>query len=226
MSSELLIRHANYGLELSDALTGGPLLGKSSVAAEVLVVPLSGVKTNVEPFLVNRSRWVFEDLETDVRISVAADFYLTTVFETGSGSVPAVPATGNGLLVRVEMIPRTGYPFAANLTRVVGVVRLASSVDPNQPRLPGATVTVTPYYGNPPVAGPGVTTATADDGQYVMWFLPDPDQSEPLPSSFDAEASAELVIHGVPITVSGSIENQSLTGHQVNGADPIELVET
>src|SRR5262245_52970108 len=50
LSQSILIRHASYGIELVDALTGGPLFGDSAVT----------VDSGVEPFVIAGSRWIFE----------------------------------------------------------------------------------------------------------------------------------------------------------------------
>lgn len=224
MPPELCVRHANYGLELIDALTGGPLLGASAVTAELVTTPPpAGRKVALDPFLVNRSRWVFEDLQVDVKLTVSSDFYLTATLQTGAGALPSVPSTGNGLLIAVPMTPRAGYPFAANLTRVIGTVHLALSVDPAQPAVSRATLTVTPYYEG--AAGPGTPLAgeTDEAGQYVIWFQPDTDFDARLPTLVDIEIEADVLVGGISRHVTGELLGHTIVTHQSNGVPTIEL---
>lgn len=214
---DVVVSHANYGLELVDALTGDSLIGTSAVTANLLGPVAPGVKANLEPFLVNGSRWVFEDLEVDVGLRLAAQFYLSNPanpadlpLETGT-DLPAVPPTGPGLLVPVEMTPRLGYPFQPSLTRLFGAVVI--DIPPVSPAV-GAVVTVTPYYGATP--GGMLTTSTDEDGQYVMWFLPDPAMTPTLPDSCDV--SIDLGGHG------GSRSGILIKANQANGTSLITLV--
>lgn len=194
MSQSILIRHASYGIELVDALTGGPLVGTSTVT----------VDSGVEPFLVGSSRWVFEDLpEGPATFTITAQGYMPLVVlaaDLGS-DVPA--ASAPGFLARVVMTPRTGYPFPTTLTRIVGQVFLDSSVDPATPPVAGAVVTITPRHRSGPttfVDDPDVTLLTTEEGQYTYWFFPDPDQDPPLVNELVVSAHTETLGAG-PITV-------------------------
>ncbi|MCA9595085.1 MAG: carboxypeptidase regulatory-like domain-containing protein [Myxococcales bacterium] len=218
--TDRVVRHANYGVELLDALTGGPIIGPSRVRASLLAPPPPGSGADLEPFLVNGNRWVFENLESDVELVIEAQHYVSSSKKTGT-DLPSIPAsTFPGLLNRVTLKPRSGYPFPASVTRVIGMVRLAAILDPNESPVAGADVTITPEY---PASGPVLTTRTAEDGQYVMWFLPDLAQTQPLPISFSAVASATVVVNGSPLAVSGSISGQSVTPETQSGADPLPL---
>lgn len=210
MSTNILVRHASYGLELVDALTGGPLLGPSAVT----------VDSGVEPFMIGGSRWIFEDLPAGpATFSISAQGYMPLVVLAADleGDVPA--ATAPGLLARVSMTPRTGYPFPTTLTRIVGQVFLHASVDPAAPPVAGAVVTITPRHRSGPSAftdDPDVTLLTTDDGQYTYWFLPDPDQDPPLVN--------ELIVS----VESGSLSADPLTvttihPHAVTNVPRIEL---
>lgn len=218
MDDELIIRRASYALELVDGLTGGPLVGSSQVAFELTGPPVAGPEPVM--FLVNRSRWVFEQLQNDVVFSIEAEHYLPE-----KRTVTAAELTG--ALAIVAMSPRTGYPFPPALTRAVGSVRLVSG----EP-VPDATVMVTPLHlvtsSSTFIAGPTLTARTADDGQYVVWFRPqtglsDP-SAQPTASRFNAVASATVDIGGVPTPVSGSIVDQQLVPETLNGADDIHVL--
>jgi hypothetical protein len=120
------------------------------------------------------------------------------------------------------MVPRTGYPFPSSLTRVTGSVHVDPGLDPTSPPVINASLTITPTYSlSPLVQGPAVFTFTADDGQYVMWFLPDITKDPPTPIAFDAHAEATVDIGGVPTFVQGDITNQPLAFQTSNGADTI-----
>jgi hypothetical protein len=207
----VIVRHASYGLELVDALTGGPLLGRSAV------VLASG---DVEPFLANASRWVFEDLPAGAAtFSIEADLYVPRQLTTGTLALPysVPPATSPGALVRVLMMPRTGYPFPPTLTRVVGQVRLDPSVDPASPPVAGAEVAITPRHndGTTTVDDPDITVYTTEDGQYTLWFVADPDRNPPIANELVATASAG--------GYGGSLSTQTLIPNKVTSADPIFL---
>jgi hypothetical protein len=167
LGAEVLLPATYYGLELIDAITQGSLIGRSAVTE---------TSSGIMPFLVNRARWVFANLPPSVATFViTAPFYVEQTVTTG-GSIPNPPASGAGFLLSVQMMPRTGYPFSPTLTRVVGLVRLAASVNPTSPIVPNATVTLQPSHYDP-VGGtttfdPPVTVPTTDDGQFTYWFLP------------------------------------------------------
>jgi len=205
--SETLIRHANYGLELADRLTGLALVG----ASDVVVNSAPG-----EPipayFKVNASRWVFEDLGSSVSFKVTADFYLEQDLTPGSGGLPAVPSSSMlGLLVPIEMTPKASYPFPRTLTRAVGQALLHSSLDVARPPVAGAAVTITPKHAA--INGPIFATLTDQNGQYAAWFLPDPSLDPPFATSFDVAITATVDIGGVPTAVSGRC-GHSATGLQ------------
>jgi hypothetical protein len=217
---DLVVRHASYGLELVDKLTGAPLLGASAVT---ITNPPASPNQPIS-FLVNRSRWVFENLDGDVTFAITADFYLSEVKTTGSTLPSVPPADQPGILVAVELRPRAGYPFPRALTRAVGAVRLHESLDPAERLVPGATVTVTPVHSElPPVVGPVFQTLTGEDGQYAVWFLPQPALMPPNATSFDVVAQAIVDIAGIPTPVSGSISDQPLIPQTFNGAETIYL---
>jgi hypothetical protein len=215
---DLIVRHANYGLDLIDELTEAPLIGPSNVTFEfVSTVP------TLEPtvFMVDRSRWVFEDLTEDVVFSITAQFYLSREVQTGVGPFPAVPDSAqSGVLAPVRLTPRTGYPFPPTLTRAIGSVRLASD---NRP-IPNAEVVITPIHAGLPEPTPLPPTYTTEDGQYVMWFQPG-DFDPPWATEFSATASATVEITpGVFTPVSGSIGPQPLRQQTINNvADAILL---
>jgi len=217
---DVLVRRANYGLELVDMLTGAALLGASDVT---IVNPPAG-PNQPTAFVVNRSRWVFENLNGNVTFEITSDFYLSEKKTTGA-MLPAVPpADRPGIVVTVELRPRAGYPFPRALTRAQGSVRLDATVDPTQRLVPDATVIVTPVHSDlPPVLGPNFETFTGADGQYVVWFLPEPTLMPPNATSFDVTAQAIVDIAGVPTPVSGSIIDQPLIPQTFNGAETIYL---
>jgi hypothetical protein len=176
---------ASYGLELVDGLTGGPLLGSSSVRAR---------GTDVKPFLVRASRWVFEGLAPPKAVfEIEADSYVPRVLTTGSAELPdAVADKAPAVLARVMMMPRTGYPFPPTLTRVVGQVRRAGTLAP----IEGLTVTVTARHDDvvkgTSVTGASAQVVTTDDGQYTFWFFADPAKTPHHPSHVVAAASGAV----------------------------------
>jgi hypothetical protein len=209
---ETISRRANYGLELVDALTQQALVGASRVIAERASTP--GAPVSGMSFLVNRSRWVFEGLDGEAVFQIDADHYLPATVTTGAG-FPSVPLTGAGVLVTVPLRPRSGYPFPPGLTRVIGSV-----VFDGEP-VEGAQVDVFPIFSLSPLveASVPVTFFTADDGQYVAWFLPDASQDPPTAVAFRANASAD--IDGTPRL--GSIGATPLRLQTVNTVPRIEL---
>jgi hypothetical protein len=222
---DTIVRHASYGLELVDALTGEALIGRSTVTLrEIDLSP--PLPASVEPlvFLVNRSRWVVEDLDHDVLFEIAADYYLGEELATGIDLPPVPPPELPGTLVTVTLKPRTGYPFPRALTRAVGAVRVDPSIDPTEPLVPKAQVSITPIYGeSPPVDGTVFETSTADDGQYAVWFLPDLAFEPATAVAFDATAVATVVVGGSPMTLTGGVTNQPLVQQAFNGAQTIYL---
>jgi hypothetical protein len=222
MSGDSVVRRASYGLELVDELTQGELVGTSQVSFDPVAPPLAG--SAPLSFLVNRSRWVFENLDADVVFSIAADHYLPVSVQTG-GSIPGVPnADDAGVLATVTLRPRTGYPFAPSLTRVVGEVRVSAAIDPLRSLVFDAQVTITPLHADSAVPeGPDLVTKTADDGQYVMWFLPDLSKEPPTATAYRATATAIVNVGGVPTPLTGSIPDQTLVFQTFNGAPPIYL---
>ncbi|MFW5896063.1 MAG: hypothetical protein ACOCUA_01620 [archaeon] len=210
---DVIVRRASYGLELVDVLSGGPLVGSHSVS----------VDKDAVSFVVNRSRWVFEDLAAgpatfDVE---AANYVPRQVVADGTGDFPEVPPLGSeGAYVRVEMLPRTGYPFAPTLTRAVGLVRVDPAVDPTSPIVAGADVQLTPeHVDGGTTSGTVLNTRTTEDGQYVGWFGADPALDPPLPNQVDVTAQA--VVDGTPL--SGSLSDQPLLPNVVNALPTILL---
>jgi hypothetical protein len=164
---DVAVQPVTYGLELVDALTGGPLVGWSAAV---------DTTSQVVPYLVNASRWVFEGLPPAIPITfaISAHFYVPQTVTTGI-ALPNPTKTGPGYLATITMMPRTGYPFPPTLTRVIGLVRLGASVDVNTPTVTNATVTLQPIHSAPPappVNDNQVIVATTDDGQFTFWFLP------------------------------------------------------
>lgn len=185
-----IVRRANYGVDLLDELTGDALVGASQISAEILSSTTNGNATSPTPFRANASRWVFEGLDGDVRISIAADLYVGATIETGMGEIPAVPAaTDAGVLVPVALKPRTGYPFPPSLLRVVGRAAVDAAVDPAMPPIEGARVEVVPKYGDTP--GDAFSTRTTDDGQFVAWFLAAPNFSPSIPDACDIAVTVD-----------------------------------
>lgn len=227
MSNDNLVRHANYGLQLIDELTGAALVGSSAVSVNPASPPPPPSPIETTTFPVDGSRWVFEDLVGEVLFDVTAEFYLGQTLETGVDIDPVPPDDEPGVLVEVHMLPRTGYPFPPALTRAVGAVRLDATVDPDQPLVPNAAITVTPIHSESPrVEGTPFQTFTADDGQYAVWFLPEPMLEPPSPIAFDVSAMADVVVGGVHKHVEGEIFDQPLVAQSFNGAETILLVET
>lgn len=216
---ELISRRVSYGLELVDGLTDGSLLGTSRVSFQLTGPAVPG--PDPVQYLVGRSRWVFEEIRTDVVFTVDADFYHSETI-----IVPA--ASLNGTIQKVTMQPRTGYPFPNALTRAVGLARLLSGIP-----VDGATVQVFPLHFDPIsstfVTGAMIPTQTTEDGQYVVWFTPEsgltPSTAQPTASRFNANASVTLIVGGVLKHFSGSIVNQELTRDALNSADIIEMIE-
>lgn len=218
---DVIIRHANYGIELVDELTDGPLVGQSLVT----FTPVGPLVASSGPvvFTVGRSRWVFEDLGQNVVFSIHADHYIGRVLETDA-DLPAVPPDdAPGVLAEVSLKPGPGYPFPPTLTRGVGQVRLHADVDPTEPVVVGAKVTITPMHGASP--GANFETYTDQSGQYAVWFLPDSSLDPPWATGFDAEAEATVDIGGVPTLVTGSITVPALLRQTFNGAETIYLEE-
>ncbi|MCA9631118.1 MAG: hypothetical protein KC766_25825 [Myxococcales bacterium] len=215
--SETVIRHANYGLELTDRLTGVSLLGGSAVAVESAAgdpVPTS--------FKVNASRWVFEDLGTSVTFHVSSDFYLERDLVPGSSGLPSVPSTSSlGVLVPIEMTPKASYPFPRTLTRAIGQALLDSSLDVTTPPVPGAAVTITPKHDT--FDGPLFGTLTDENGQYAAWFLPDPSLDPPYATAFDVSITATVDIGGTPTLVSGSLTGVPLLQQDFTGVSAVYL---
>lgn len=208
MGNDLVIHDIRYGFELVDALTGGPAIGPTRVAVagqDAMGYPLP------------RARWAFERLAPDVPTSfdVEADLYLPRLgIEPGADEMPPIPDDdphAQGVVVRVELEPRTGYPFPAHLTRLVGAVRYQGRW------VAGASVTTTPRFGA--VAGEARETRTASDGQYTVWFEPDPTQAPALPTTCDliVEATIDGVVRAATRT------GVSIEGHRVCGVAVIEL---
>jgi hypothetical protein len=215
-SGELFVQTATLGLELVDELTDGSLIGTSSVTVTLVSIP--GLVVTPTQFLVGRSRWVFENLDPteEVQLAIEANGYFSETLETNlsvptladPGGVPVPSVASPPSLVRVRLRPRTGYPFSGSLTRVVGSVLLAGAP------VPGASVTVTPRFQDPVVAGvtdPGTPfdTLTSEDGQFVAWFFPDISQEHPTPVAFDVTASSG--------SHTGGVSAQPLVPQTVNG---------
>jgi hypothetical protein len=215
---DLVVRHANYGLDLIDELTEQPLIGPSNVTFEFVGTPPTKEPT---VFMVDRSRWVFEDLTDEVVFSIRAQFYLPQELETGTTELPSVPASNvPGVLAPVRLKPKTGYPFPPTLTRAIGSVRLLS----DNSLVRNAEVLITPIHDGTPEPTPLPATFTAEDGQYVMWFQPDADSTPPWATEFSATATATVDILGVPTVVTGSIGPQPLRQQTINNvAVPILL---
>jgi hypothetical protein len=222
---DTIVRHANYGLELVDALTGEALIGRNAVTLrEIDLSPPMPAPVEPVVFLVNRSRWVMENLDHDVLFEISADYYLGEELAAGVDLPPVPPSDLPGTLVTVSLKPRTGYPFPRALTRAVGAVRVDPSLDPTTPLVPGAQVSITPIHSeSPPVEGDVFETRTADDGQYAVWFQPDPALEPATAVAFDATAVATVVVGGSPMALTGSVTNQPLVQQEFNGAQTIYL---
>lgn len=194
---ELIERRSRLGIELIDALTGAPVVSASRVdvgGAEVLRA--------------TGSRWFVEDaLPTNVTVVVDADGYVPETVTV------ALPSGDPAPLVEVRLKPRTGYPFPASLTRVVGLVVFDATDVPAR----GADVTVTPQHGGSAVAS--LVTRTADDGQFAMWFLPVSTLSPPVADGYRVDA--QIVVDGV--TFTGSLPAQPLLPNRRNDAPTLRL---
>jgi hypothetical protein len=163
LDADVIVQAANYGLQLVDALTGGPIVGSSAV------VELS---SGMVPYLADGSRWVFTALPAaPATFQVTADFYVPQTLATGGG-LPDPVAGGPGFLATVTMMPRTGYPFPPTLTRVVAQARYKGTPVPN------ATVKLVALHSGSP--DPQVTLTTTDDGQFTFWFLPEQSMTPPI----------------------------------------------
>ena len=212
MSADVVTRSANYGLELVDGLTDGPLLGRSTVVETT---------THLTPYRVNASRWVWEGLRARVPATfvITADHYVPRTVTTGATD-PNPPASGvPGYLARVRMWPRTGYPFSPTLTRVVGLVRFATSVDPTSPPVPAAAVTFTAVHlsGGSSTSDPAVVVQTADDGQYTFWFHPIvPPTGTPPP---DPPLANQVAVTATATDASGVVRTGSLAQFAVTPND-------
>lgn len=212
VGADVVLQRASYGLELVDALTGGPLVGRSTVVV---------TSTQATPYLVNASRWVFSTLLPTppplvippATFVITADFYVGQTVTTGpTGNVlpdgtmlvlPNPTAGGPGYLATIPMMPRTGYPFSPTLTRVVGLVQYGSAPVPN------AAVTLTPVPQ--PATPTAVTVTTTDDGQYTYWFLPRfLPQLEGKPPVLETPPIANQLTGSVSATVGGTLRTGSL----------------
>jgi len=197
---EVVERRARVGLELVDAITGGPIIGASRVV-------VGGADIDVRR--ANRARWLVENVSLPLMTFVVdAEHYVTETID-----VMTPPEADPGVLVEVVLTPRTGYPFAASLTRVVGQVVIDATGLPAS----GADVTVTPARGGSP--GTPLATRSTDDGQYVMWFLPDPAASPPIADRYRVDA--QLPDGG--ITLSGSLSLRPLQAGRRNDAPVLRL---
>lgn len=197
--AETIERRARIGIELVDALTGGAVdaAGRVSVAG------------GAEVLRATPSRWFVEDaLPTPARFTIEAEGYLPETVDV------AVPPDGEpGALATVRLLPRTGYPFPPSLTRVVGLIVFDDTGLPAR----GADVTVTPAHGG--AMGAPLTTRTADDGQFAMWFLPALGLTPPVADGYRVDA--QLVVDGVPFT--GSVPPQPLAAGRRNDAPALRL---
>lgn len=174
----------SYGLELVDALTGGPLVGWSKVVE---------ASSQVVPYLVNDSRWVFTGLPAaTANFVITTRFYVPQTVTTGTVAIPDPLISGPGYLATIMMVPRTGYPFPTTLTRVVGLVRIDASIDLDTPVVPNATVTLTPVHSAPPAPpfdDAEVIVTTTDDGQFTFWFLPQLGETPPVANELTGTAA-------------------------------------
>jgi hypothetical protein len=179
---DVLGQQPSYGLELVDAITGGPLVGPSHV------VETSGIGL---AFRARPSCWVFEGLSTTMpaNFKIEALHYIAQQITTDGVTYPNPTAGVASNVVQVTMMPRTGYPFSPTLTRVVGLVRVDPASNPASPVVVGAVATITPiHYYQPPTPPPPApqvppppvivpdtpfSVPTTDDGQYTAWFFPD-----------------------------------------------------
>ncbi len=216
---DVVVRHANYGLELVDELTGTALLGSSRVSYSLVGAPVPSAGPVV--FELGNARWVFEDLAQDVVFQIQTEHYLPRQLQTGL-DLPAVPTSlVPGVFAPVALQPRAGYPFPPSLTRAIGSIKLDASLDPLKSPVVGAQVVVTPKHGASPAAT--YTTFTDEGGQYVVWFEPDPTLTPAWSTSFDVAATAVVDIGGVPTPVAGNITAQPIVLQTFNGADIIYM---
>jgi hypothetical protein len=175
---DVVVQGACYGLELIDALTGGPLLGSSAVVE---------TSSQTTPYLVNASRWVFSTLPvTPATFVITADLYVGQTLMTG-GALPNPTASGPGYLATIMMMPRTGYPFPATLTRVVGLVQYASA-----PVADAAVVLTPEHQSGTTFPDPAVTVTTTGDGQFTYWFLPQLGETPPVANQLTGTVSATI----------------------------------
>ncbi|MEM9189376.1 MAG: hypothetical protein AAGF12_09380 [Myxococcota bacterium] len=193
MARDLVERRVRFGVELVDKLTGGTPVGFTRVNAD---------DSQAHPFSTAPALWVFERLSSDpTEISIRSDHYLPEAFVV---DLPLPMSSDVPRMQTVPLSPRTGYPFPATLTRVVGVVRIDRGPDGIHPAA-GASVEVRPQHqavgGGVPHSGSPLVTRSADDGQYTMWFQSDgtvPDTHASLPFRCDIEVTAD--VGGVPTT--------------------------
>jgi hypothetical protein len=203
VSVDVVVQGACYGLELIDALTGGPLIGRSAVVE---------TSSQTTPYLVNASRWVFSTLPTTpATFVITAAHYVGQTVMTG-GTLPNPTASGPGYLATIMMMPRTGYPFPATLTRVVGLVEYASAP------VAGAALLLTPAHQAVQDLPP-VSVMTTDDGQFTYWFLPKLGESPPIANQLTGTVSA--TIGGTPRT--GTLPLLNLLPNSVTYAPIITL---
>lgn len=163
--SDIVVADVRLGLDLRDALTGGPLIGS-------VVVSVPGIDT-AQIYRTQASTYAVEAVPAGV-----ATFRIESPNYVGQDVVATVPAVSSAAaLVPVTLQPRTGYPFPTALTRVLGMVRYQPSPAVPPVLAAGAEIRVRGVYqpvsGPPsPVNGPPLDTFVTDDGQYTAWFLP------------------------------------------------------
>jgi hypothetical protein len=202
VSVDVVVQGACYGLELVDALTGGPLLGWNAAVE---------TSTQTKPYRVNASRWVFTMLPAaPVEFAITAELYVGQTVSTG-GTLPNPTASGPGYLATIMMMPRTGYPFSPTLTRVVGLVEYASAP------VAGATVDLIPTHQGSPDST--VTVMTTDDGQFTYWFLPQLGKTPAIADQLTGTVSA--TINGTSRT--GTVSQTTLVPNSVSYALIITL---
>ncbi len=208
--TELRVR---YGLELVDELTGAPPLGSVRVEAS---------DPNAFGYFVPPARWIFERLDgSSVSFIVESDLYVRARLETdGSTDHPEIPGPSEAApLAMVRLLPRTGYPFAAGLTRVVGMVRLDLGAGSTL-LAHGALVELTPRYpkiapgpGAPFRSGAVLRTYSTEDGQYTMWFLPEVSDARYARVATRCDVGATLSHDGSPYR--GSATDVAITARRV-----------
>jgi hypothetical protein len=197
--TDVVERRARVGIELVDALTGGPVLAASRVSID-----------GAQVLRATRSRWFVED-----DLPALATFLVEAVGYVAETVPVAVPPVGApGVLVEVPLKPRTGYPFPPALTRVVGLVVFDDTGLPAH----NAEVVVTPEHGA--VDGAPLATRTTDDGQYAMWFLPALGALSP-PIADGYRVDAQLVVGAT--TFTGSLPAQPLSPNRRNDAPVLRL---